>query len=103
MSAKSPAERPDRSSASPGFQYHVAVRRFRILTPVPSIYEGCNLSRRFLAALLGKEYVVVAIAVERRVQVDEIDVFIRDVFPKDLQVITEIKLVFSRPFVVPNT
>ena len=53
--------------------------------------------------LLGKQDVVVGVGIERRVKVDEIAAFVRNFFPKDLQVVAEIKLVFpGRHFVADS-
>ena len=41
--------------------------------PRPRIFERLDLAGRLLAAMLGKEHVVGGVAVERRVEVDEVD------------------------------
>src|ERR1035437_2520972 len=62
-----------------GFGYAAAsldnllVGALRVRVPLPCIFEGHDLRGGTLAALLGKQDVVVLAAVERRVEVDEVD------------------------------
>ncbi|MBA7705856.1 hypothetical protein ES703_114696 [subsurface metagenome] len=51
-----------------------------LLCPVPGIRKGFYLGFRLHAALFLEKYVVVLLAVERRVKVDEVNTFVRKVF-----------------------
>ena len=61
--------------------------------PVPGVVEGVNLGGGALAARLLEQDVVGGVGVEGRVEVDEVDALVRDVFPEDAEVVAEVELV----------
>lgn len=71
------------------------------LVPFPSVFEGFELGGGAGAILFGEEDVVVLIAFERRVEVDEVDGFVFDV-AKDFEIVAVIKLVHRMRPIVPR-
>lgn len=63
------------------------------LVPFPSVFEGFELGAGAGAVLFGEEDVVVLVAFERRVEVDEVDGFVFDVAAENVEIVTVIKLV----------
>lgn len=70
--AEEPLHRDERVRHSPALLDGLRERARRALVPLPSVLERLDLSRRPRAVLLGEEDVVVLVALERRVQVDEV-------------------------------
>ena len=73
---------------------HSFVSGLGIHIPLPSVLEGHDLRTGARAVLFGEENVIVLTAVERRVEVDEIDGFVLYVFAQHTEVITVIELIF---------
>ena len=78
----------------------VAVGRFGGFAPMPGVFEGGDLGFAVGAAFSFEEHIVIAIAVEGRVKVDEVDAGIGKVFAvaQDLQVVAVIEPVFHLLF-----
>ena len=78
----------------------VVVGRFGGLAPMPGVLEGGDLRFAVGAALGLEEHVVIAVAVEGRVEVDEVDAFIGEVFAaaQDFQVVAVIEPVVHELF-----
>jgi len=55
--------------------------------PVPGILKGGYLRIGFLAALIGKEHVVRTAGVERRIEVNQVNAFGRNMFAQDRKII----------------
>jgi hypothetical protein len=55
-------------------------------TPMPRIFESRNLRVGFVAFRCFEKQVVIALGVERRVEIDEVDRFIANMFAEDLKV-----------------
>ena len=74
----------------------LAVFALGLLVPVPGIFKGFNL--RLAALTLGRfeEEIVVALRIERRVEVDEVNGFVREVLAEDVEVVAVEKLVHPR-------
>ena len=60
---------------------------------MPGIFEGSNLRFGLLPLWAVEEDVVILVAVEGWIQVDQVDRFAGDMLPQDDQVVTEVKLV----------
>ena len=58
---------------------------------MPGVLEGEQLSVALAPRLVLEDDVVVAVAVERRVEVDEVDRRIRDVAPEDVEVVAVVQ------------
>jgi hypothetical protein len=54
---------------------------------VPGILEGRDLGFRLLPALVLEQHVVGAVGIERRVEIDQVDRFVRDMLAQDRQVV----------------
>ena len=65
-----------------------------VLTPCPGILEGADLACRLVAVFLFEQDVVVLVAFERGVEVDQVDGFVRDIPPEDVQVVAVVEGVF---------
>jgi len=70
-----------------------SVGRRRRLIPPPRITKCLDLRCRTGAVLFGEKHVVVLIAVERRVKIDQIDRFIGDVTTENVEVIPVVERV----------
>ena len=77
-------------TAAAGLDY-LEVGARRLFVPTPRILEGFDLACRLCAVLLGKEHVVRRVAVERRVEVDEVDGLVGDVPPQNVEVIAVVQ------------
>src|SRR5665648_706236 len=69
----------------------VLVAPFGGQVPSPGVFEGLDLAGRLLAVVLGKEHAVGGVAVERRVEVHEVDRLAGDVAPQDVEVVAVIQ------------
>jgi hypothetical protein len=84
--------------------HHVGVRLVQefvkfalgLLVPMPGVLEGFNLRLAVVAARRFEEQVVVALGIERRVEIDEVNGFVRNVLAKDLEIVAVIELVHWR-------
>lgn len=65
----------------------------RLHVPFPSIFEGFELGGGAGAVFFGEEDVVVLIAFERRVEIDEVDGFVSDVAAENVEVVAVIELI----------
>jgi hypothetical protein len=74
----------------------ILVRLNGSLVPRPRIGKRLDLGGAFVAALLLEQHVVVAVAVERRIEVDEVDRIAGDLVAQDMQVIAVIQRVHRR-------
>jgi hypothetical protein len=81
--------------------HHLAARANRLfigargrLVPVPCVLEGHDLRRRPRAVLLGKEHIVILIALEGRIEIDQIHRLILQVAPQDVEIVAVIECVF---------
>ncbi len=63
------------------------------LVPFPGVFEGFELCGGSGAVFFGEEDVVVLIAFERRVEIDEVDGFVLDVAAENVEIVAVIKLV----------
>ncbi len=66
------------------------------MTPDPSVSEGLDLGRRVVAVPFLEQDVVRPIGVEWRVEIDQIDTFVRKVLTHDFQVVAVVELVRLR-------
>ena len=64
-----------------------------LLVPVPGVLERLDLCLAALALGRFEEEIVVALGIERRIQVDEINGFVRNVLAQNLEIVAVIKLV----------
>jgi hypothetical protein len=64
----------------------------RRVGPAPRIGEGVELCLAYFAAGLAEENVVICVGIKRRIQIDEIDAFVREfvAIPQPRQIISEI-------------
>ena len=92
--------------AAQGFHHfrHVGVRLMEefvkftlgLLVPMPGVLEGFNLRLAVVAARRFEEQIVVALGIERRVEIDEVNGFVRNVLAEDLEIVAVIELVHWR-------
>ncbi|MFY9791358.1 MAG: hypothetical protein WA474_18505 [Candidatus Sulfotelmatobacter sp.] len=66
---------------------------FGVHVPLPGVFEGHDLGTGAGTVLFGEEDVVVLAAVERRVEVDEIDGLVLDVLAEDGEVVAVVETV----------
>ena len=64
-----------------------------LLVPVPGVLKGLDLRRAALPLGRFEEEIVVALGIERRVEVDEVNGFAREVVAEDMEVVAVVKLV----------
>jgi hypothetical protein len=60
---------------------------------MPGVLEGFNLRLAVVAAGRFEEQVVVVLGIERRVEIDEVNGFVRKVLAEDLEIVAVIELV----------
>ncbi len=72
---------------------HVVERPFGAFVPVPGIAEGFDLRRRFFAGRRLEKHIVGSVGVKRRVEIDQIDAFIRDAVAQDVEIVAVKQLV----------
>jgi len=68
-----------------------AVAPLRGEVPGPRILERLDLACGALAVVLGEEDVVGGVAVERRIEVDEVDRPVGDVAPQDVEIVAVVE------------
>jgi hypothetical protein len=66
-----------------------------LLVPMPGVLEGFNLRLAVVAARRFEEQVVVALGIERRVEIDEVNGCVRNVLAEDLEIVAVIELVHA--------
>jgi hypothetical protein len=81
---------PFQGNAAAGFDYLV-ISFCGGLVPVPSIFKGVYLCGGAGAVLLLKEDVVILVAFERRVEINQVNRLIGDISPQDVEVVTVVK------------
>jgi hypothetical protein len=67
-----------------------------LLVPMPGVLEGFNLRLAVVAAGRFEEQIVVALGIERRVEIDEVNGFVRNVLAEDLEIVAVVELVHWR-------
>jgi len=75
--------------------HHLLVRLCRGLVPAPGVLEGPDLRGRPGAVVLGEQDVVVLVALERRVEVDEVNRLVLDIAPEDIEIVAVVQDVLS--------
>jgi hypothetical protein len=63
---------------------------------MPGILEGFNLRFAVVAAGRFEEQIVIALGIERRVEIDEVNGFVRKVLAEDLEIVAVKELVHPR-------
>ena len=58
---------------------------------MPRVFERRDLRFGIGARFVAEQYVVIAVAVKRRIKIDEIDRFILDIVTGDLQIVAVVK------------
>lgn len=66
------------------------------LVPFPRVLKGFELRGSAGAVLFGEEHVVVLIALEGRIEIDEVDGFVPDIAAENVEVVAVVKMVHSR-------
>lgn len=78
------SERFDHAADLIGFIYQFVVCLFGLQVPVPGVFERRDLRLRVGPALVFEQNVVVAVGIEWRVKVDQVNGLVPDVFPQDI-------------------
>ncbi len=78
--------------------HQIFVRMLRAFAPVPRVVKCFNLRVRFRAALVLEQHVVRTIRVERRIEIDQVNAFIRDMLAQDGQIVAVEKCVGCNRF-----
>src|SRR5450432_1552130 len=73
--------------------HHAIEGQLRFVSPVPCILEGLNLRAGPLTGGSAKQYVVRRLAVERRIEVDEVRALIVDSAPQNSEVVAVVELI----------
>lgn len=90
-------ERFDHAADLVGLVYQFVVCRRRAAgVPVPRVFERRDLRFAVAARFVAEQYVVIPIAVERRIKIDQIDRLVLDVVPQDLQIIAVVESVHGK-------
>ena len=76
--------------------HRLLVAQLGLQVPRPGVLEGLDLAGGLLAVMLREQHVVRRVGVERRVQVDEVYRFVRDVAPQDVEVVAVVEGVGHR-------
>jgi hypothetical protein len=63
---------------------------------MPGVLEGFNLRLAVMAARRFEEQIVVVLGIERRVEINEVNGFVRNVLAEGLEIVAVIKLVHPR-------
>lgn len=88
-------ERPDhflnRSRSIRIVDYFLLVRSLRLLGPLPSVGEGLYLGGGIFAGLFAERDVVGCVGVEGRIQINEVDGLVGNVFPKNGKVVAVVE------------
>ena len=79
----------------PTFDYLLTGLSRRVV-PLPGIVERLNLGGRSHAILFPDSYVIILVALKRRIEVDKVHALIFEMFAQDNEVITEEELVHER-------
>jgi len=75
--------------------YNFPLHGLGVNTPLPGVLEGGDLRGGFLAAFFLEKHVLVCVGIEGRVEVDEIDTFVRDVLAQNVQLSPKLSLFFQ--------
>jgi hypothetical protein len=67
-----------------------------LLVSMPGVLEGFNLRLAVVAARRFEEQIVIALGIERRVEINEVNGFIRNVLAEDLEIVAVIELIHPR-------
>jgi hypothetical protein len=67
-----------------------------LLAPMPRIFECGYLRVGFVALRRFKEYGIIALGIERRIEINEIDTLGGNVFAEDVEVVAEIEFIQNR-------
>jgi hypothetical protein len=76
--------------------YQFVIGFLGLLVPVPGVFERVYLRIGFGARLVLEKYVVVAVRIKWRVEIDEINGFILNVIPQDLKIVAVVKGVHGK-------
>jgi len=64
-----------------------------LLAPMPGVLEGGNLRVGFVSLRRFEEHGIIALGIKRRVEINEVDRFIRNVLAENIEVVAEIEFV----------
>ena len=67
-----------------------------LFAPMPRVFKGRDLRLALVPLGRFEEEIVVALGIERRVEVDEVNGFSREVVAQDVEVVAEIELIHPR-------
>ncbi len=69
---------------------------FGLGVPMPGVFKGGYLRFALGSALVLEKNVVIAVGIERRVQIDQVNATRRDVFPQDVQIVAVVESVHRK-------
>jgi len=64
-----------------------------LLSPMPGVLEGHDLRVRFVSLRRFEENGIIALRIKRRIEINEIDRFIRDVLAENIEIVAEKKFI----------
>src|SRR5208283_4073819 len=82
--------------------HHAVERQFRLLSPVPGVLERSDLRAGLLASGTLEEHVVGGLAVERRIEVNQVNALVVNAAAQDVEVVAIVEPVHDRAIGAPR-
>jgi len=79
-----------------GVVYQFVIGLFRLQVPMPRVLECGYLRLGLRARFVLKKYVVIAVGIERRVEIDQVYRLVLDVLPQDVEIVAVVKGVHGK-------
>ncbi len=67
-----------------------------LFAPMPGVLKGGDLRVGLVSLRRFEKHGIIALRIERRIEINEIDRFIRNVFAENIEIIAEIEFVHGR-------
>src|ERR1035437_3677914 len=64
-----------------------------LFAPMPAIFKGGDLRVAFVSLRRFKEHGIIALGIERGIEINEIDRFIRNVLAENIEIVAEIEFI----------
>ena len=64
-----------------------------LLSPMPGVLEGGDLRVAFVSLRRFEEHGIIALRIKRRIEINKVNRFIRDVFAENIEIVAEIEFI----------